>query len=307
MIFNGMSRTSPQCETNRVPIASIKSLEKAIDLVMLFSEKQPTLSLPQISAALKIPESTAYRLLRTLQTKHVIVRDAASKKYTLDASLLRLQASISSRLSINRLALPHLEDLAAQSGETVHLHLLQAHHMVLIEAVNSQNMIRFELDKGTVMPLHAPAGGRAILAFLPDKFLDEYLQIEGLRPFTPHTVTDPSETRQLLSEVRSRGFAVGSQQYYPATAAVAAPVFDHRQEAIASIAVAGPIVRFSEEDALTLAPLVCKHASELSMALGASMPIPPLARMRGRSDVVPANDTAVIVRAESCTEKGEGE
>jgi IclR family transcriptional regulator, KDG regulon repressor len=236
------------------------------------------LSLPQISAALRIPESTVYRLLRTLQRKQVIVRDSASKKYTLDASLLQLQATILSRLNINRLALPQLEDLAAQSGQTVHLLLLQGHHMVLIEAVNSLNTVRFELDIGTVMPLHAPAGGRAIMAFLPGIFFDEYLRICGLSQFTSYTITDPDEMRSLLSEIRSRGFAIGSQQYYSATTAIAAPVFDHRQEVIASISVAGPTVQFSEQDALALAPLVCKHASELSMALGASMPHTPRER-----------------------------
>jgi IclR family acetate operon transcriptional repressor len=261
-----------------MPITSIKSLEKAIDLIGLFSERQSMLSLPQISIALKIPESTVYRLLRTLQRKQFIVRDPASKKYALDASLLRLQATILSRLNVHRMALPQLEDLALQSGQTVHLHLLQGHHMVLIEAVNSTNTIRFELDIGTIMPLHAPAGGRVMLAFLPSDFFDEYLRVCGLSQLTPYTITDPNEMRSVLSEIRTRGFAIGSQQYYSATAAIAAPIFDHRQEVIASISVAGPIAQFSEQDALALAPLVCKHASDLSMALGASVPHTPRER-----------------------------
>lgn len=250
-------------------ISGIKSIEKAIDLIMLFSERRPTLSLPQISTTLNIPESTAYRLLMTLQKKHVIVRDSISKKYTLDASLLRLQAVIWSHLNISRLAVPHLEELATRSGETAHLHLLQGHQMVLVEAVNSPNTVRFALDKGTTMPLHAPAGGRAILAFLPDEFFEEYLQLHGLRQFTPYTVTDAQEVRRLLSEIRSCGFAIAAQQYILTAVAVAAPVFNHKQEVVASVAVTGPMPRFTEQEALALAPFVRKHTAELSAALGA--------------------------------------
>lgn len=252
-----------------MPIASIKSLEKAIDLIRLFSKRQPTLALPEITAALNIPESTVYRLLRTLQKKQIVVRDSATRKYTLDASLLRLEAVIRSRLSINRAALPHLQKLATLSGETAHLHLLQGHQITLVEAVSSPNIMRFALDIGTIQSLYAGAGGRAILAFLSDSVFDECVRLHGLQRFTPYTVTDPQKIRQLLLEVRSRGFAITSQQTVVGAMAVAAPVFNHQQEAFASIAVVGPMSRFTKPDALALGPRVRKHADELSATFGA--------------------------------------
>jgi DNA-binding IclR family transcriptional regulator len=253
-----------------VPIASVKSLEKAIDLIRLFSKRQPTLALPEIATALNIPESTVYRLLRTLQKKQVIVRDSATRKYTLDASLLRIEAVIRSRLSINRAALPHLQKLATQSAETAHFHLLQGHQITLVEAVSSPNIMRFALDIGTIQPLYAGAGGRAILAFLSDSLFDECVRLHGFQKFTPYTVTDPQKIRQLLLEVRSRGFAITSQQTVVGAMAVAAPVFNHQQEAFASIAVVGPMSRFTKSDALALGPHVRKHADELSATFGAS-------------------------------------
>jgi len=251
-------------------ISRIKSLEKAIDIINLFSERQPTLSLPQISTDLNIPESTTYRLLRTLQQKQVVARDSLSKKYMLDASLLRLATVIWSHLNIDRLAIPHLEKLATRSGETAHLYLLQGHQMVLVEAANSPNTVRFAMEMGTAMPLHAPAGGRAMLAYLPNEFLDECLHLHGLQRFTPYTITDPQKIRRLLSQVRRRGYAIASQQYIQASTAVAAPVFNHKQDVIATIAVAGPMPRFTEKEALALAPHVRKQAAELSAELGAS-------------------------------------
>jgi len=250
------------------PGITVKSLEKGIDMLMLFSEGQPGFSLPRIATALGIPESTAYRLLVTLQKKHLIVRDPITRKYGLGASLLRLQTAVWVHLDIVRLAFPHLEEIAERSGETCQLYVLQGNRVVLAGEVTSRNAIRYMREEGTSEPLHASASGRAILAFLPEEYLARYLQQNGLRPITPYTITDPQKLRELLAQSRSQGFAISFQQVLVGIRAVAAPVFDHRVEPIGSLVVGGPDPRFSDEKAHELGPLLREHAAKLSAALG---------------------------------------
>lgn len=251
-----------------MPTKTLKSLERGIDLLFLFSHNRPALSLREISVALDIPQSTAYRLLATCRKKQVIIRDPASRKYVLDAGLLRLQAAIQANLDITKIVIPYLEDLATRSGETSQLFLLQGHQVVCAEAVTSPNMIRFMPERGRGLPLHAPAAGRAVLAFLPDEFLTRYIQQHGLKAMTPYTVTDPQELQRLLAHVRAQCFAVSFQQMYAGARGVAVPIFDHRGGVLGSLCISGPDPRFSEDAAAALAPLLQKHARALSATLG---------------------------------------
>lgn len=253
-----------------MPVSTVKSLEKGIDLILLFSQRQPLLSLPEIASALRLPESTAYRLITTFQRKLIITKDPLTKKYALGAPLLRLQDAVLAHSDIPRLALPHLEALARESGETAILYLLQVPHIVLAESVHSPKTVRFVPANGTLIPLHAPAGGRAILAFMSQEFLGSYLREYGLKRFTEDTIVDQRVFRDLLNRIRLQGFAITSNQFHADTTGVAAPVFNHRNDAAGSLTVAGPHSRFTEGKAKRLAPVVCKHAAQLSGTLGAT-------------------------------------
>ena len=251
-----------------MPTKTLRSLEKGIDLLFLFSEDRPTLSVHEMSTALNLPKSTAYRLLTTLRQKRLIARDPATRRYGLNATLLRLHSAIRTSLDIPQAAVPHLRDLAAQSGETSQLFLLQGQEVVCAEAICSPNTIRFMPEKGKALPLHAPAAGRAVLAFLPEESLLDYIRQSGLRAMTPNTVTSPRALRALLAQIRNQGFAVSFQQMYLGARGVAVPVFDHRNRVIGSLGVSGPDPRFSDRKARRLVPILRKHARTLSATLG---------------------------------------
>lgn len=252
-----------------MPTSTLKSLEKAIDLLLVFSPEKPVHSLAEISTALEIPESSAYRLIATFQKKGLIVRDPRTGKYALGPWFLRLHATVAGYLDVATIAFPHLEELQRQSGETAYLYLLQGENVVCVEAVTSPNTIRFMPDKGKVMPLHAPAGGRAVLAFQADSFIKAYLEQTKLEALTPFTVTDPDTLQVVLSKIRSDGFAITSNQAHLGGRGLAAPIFDCRQQAIGSLGVSGPDSRFSEAKAQQFAPVLIEHAASVSQALGA--------------------------------------
>ncbi len=257
---------------------TLQSLERGIDLLFLFSEEKPVLSLEELSRALRLPESTAYRLAATLCKKNVLARSARGIGYQLHASLLRLLAVVRAHVDIGALALPGLEAVAKESGETSQLCLLQGNEVVCAEAVCSTNTIRFMPEKGRTVPLHTSALGRAVLAFLPETFLTRYIQRPGLRAVTPHTVTDPQKFRRLLAQVRAQGWAVSFQQNLLGARGVAVPVFDHEDKVVASLGISGPHPRFSDARARALVPPLQAHARSLSQALGAARTVHESAR-----------------------------
>lgn len=247
-----------------MPTKTLQSLERGIDLLFLFSPERPTLSLPEIANALGLPGSTAYRLVATCCKKSVLARDSQAKRYELHASLVRFQHVLRARLDIRRIALPHLEELAALSGETSQLFLLQGNEVVCAEVVSSPNTIRFMPERGRAIPLHASALGRAVLAFLPAAFLARYIRQVGLPAMTPHTVTNPKLLRALLLQVRKQRYALTFQQMYLGARGVAVPIVDHAGVVVASLGVSGPDPRFTERKARQLVPALKKHATGVS-------------------------------------------
>jgi IclR family acetate operon transcriptional repressor len=250
-----------------VSTKTLQSLERGIDLLFLFSPQRPTLSLQEIATALGLPVSTVYRLVATCCKKNVLARDPRAKRYELHAGLLRLQHVLRARLDIRRISLPHLEALAAASGETSQLSVLQGYEVVCAEAVSSSNTIRFMPERGRGIPLHGSALGRAVLAFLPDAFLAKYISKVGLPAITPHTLTDSRALRTALSQVRRQRYSLTFQQMYLGARGVAVPIFDHRGAAIASLGISGPHPRFGDREARRLVPTLREHAQAITGAL----------------------------------------
>jgi DNA-binding IclR family transcriptional regulator len=250
---------------------TLQSLERGIDLLFLFSADKPALSLEDLSTALGLPESTAYRLAATLCKKSVLTRSVTGKGYELHAGLLRLLSVVRTHIDIGALALPSLETLARESGETSQLCLLQGNEVVCAEAVCSANEIRFMPEKGRPVPLHTSALGRVVLTFLPDTFLTKYIRRPGLSAVTPYTVTEPKKLRAILAQIRVQGWSISFQQNLLGARGVAVPIFDYQDQVIASLGISGPPPRFSDRRARSFVPSLQAHAQSLSRALGASL------------------------------------
>jgi IclR family KDG regulon transcriptional repressor len=252
-----------------VATKTLKSLERGVDLLFLFSAEKPVLCLQDISKALELPESTAYRLVATLCKKGVLARSTTAKGYELHVSLLRLQAVVRAHIGISGLSRQHLAVLARESGETAQLSLLHGNEIVCTEAVSTPNMIRYMPEKGRALPLYASALGRVVLAFLPEAFLKTYIQRVELKAMTPYTVTDARKLLAILDRVRAQRWALSFQQMYLGARGVAAPIFDHRGKVVASLGISGPHPRFSDRKARSFVPSLQSHAQQISEALGA--------------------------------------
>ena len=121
---------------------------------------------------------------------------------------------------------------------------------------------------GTRIPLHADAGGKAVLAFRTAEERQTYADEYGLLARTERTITDRSELRSELRSVKDRGLAFDRGEAFAAVRSVAAPVRDTEGTPVAAVSVTGPAERLSgkrlEED---LPGLVLSTANDLELAL----------------------------------------
>jgi IclR family pca regulon transcriptional regulator len=248
---------------------NIEALTRGLEILSLFSSDQPSLSLMEVVAALKINKSTAYRVLSTLETLGYLERDANTRRYRPSLKVLELGFTALNSLEVRQVARPYLERLAQEVNETASLGMLNGMDVVYIDRVRNRSIVGVVLGVGSHVSAHCTALGKVLLAYLPQEELKSRLVQSNLTALTPRTFVEPSKLLDELELIRQRGYAINDEELAIGLRAVAAPIRDLSQKTVAAINVSGPVTTISLRRLKNeLAPAVVETAAQISAALG---------------------------------------
>jgi DNA-binding IclR family transcriptional regulator len=248
-------------------LGGFKSFGKVIRVLDCFSLQEPRLSLSEIARRAELPLSTAHRILATLREARIVEQEGDRELYRLGLKLLELGSMVLANMELHREALPFIEELARESGETVHLGVFDGSEVVSIEKMDSLHGLASQITVGKSAPAYCTAVGKALLAFQPEAVLDRICRL-GLTDYTPRTITTPGRLRKELERIRTTGYAVDDEEHHPGVRCVAAPVRDYSGNPIASLSISGPTLRISKEAIPSLAQRLKEVAAKLSARLG---------------------------------------
>ncbi len=244
-----------------------QAIRKALRILSLFVSAGGPMRAKEIVETLGISFPTASRILGILEEEGFLSRDPHSKEYALGPRAYYLGLVAEQQFQFKKIALPFLERLRDETGETANLYLLDGLERVCIAQAESRYSLRRSAQIGERFPLWAGASGRCFLAFAKDlKLVVEALS--SSYQMTPNTITDFRTMIELLEETRRKGFAASSGEREIGVSSIAAPVFDATGVVCASVALSGPSQRFGPEKALTFTERVIGTAAELSAKLG---------------------------------------
>ena len=139
---------------------------------------------------------------------------------------------------------PVLRALRDKTRETATLSVLSSHSRIYLDQYESPQEIKMIVEIGVRHPLHSGASSRAILAYLPEAYVDEAVaQLEALHPGF-----DEAGYRHKLDKVRKDGYAVSQNERNTGAASIAAAFFDKAGNVLGSISSCGPVSRYSSTD-----------------------------------------------------------
>lgn len=245
----------------------LKSLRKAMRVLECFSLQESRLPLTDIARKVGLPLSTAHRILATLRDVGIVEQEGDRDLYRLGLKLLELGSMVLANMEVHREALPFVEELARETGETVHLGVFDGSQVVSIEKMDSPHGLASNVTIGKGAPAYCTGVGKALLAFQPENVVDHVCRL-GLTKFTPQTITHPEKLRKELTQVRAQGYAVDNAEHQPDVRCVAAPIRNHSGNVIASLSVSGPATRIPKDRIPGLAARVREVAGKLSARLG---------------------------------------
>jgi DNA-binding IclR family transcriptional regulator len=247
---------------------TIQSIERAAAILKLLSGRSRRLGLVELVGELGLPKGTVYGMLRTLMQVG-FVEQTESGKYQIGATLLHLGSSYLDGNELRTRALNWSDWLAARSKESVRIGTAHDCQVLVVHHVFRPDDSPQTLEVGSLLPAHASAMGKALLANNP--YMVTELTKSQLRRFTNATITDPGRLGTELDEVRQRGWAAELEELVMGEASCAAPIRDRRGVSVGAIAVSGPVERVCDhgQPRAELVSYVREGARTISKDLGA--------------------------------------
>lgn len=243
------------------------SLHKGLEVLDCFARRE-SWSLAELCAELRQNKTTIFRMLHTLESFGYLTRDAASARYALGLRLLSLGGAAVRQETLRWQALAPLQDLARDTGETVHVGVLHGAEAVCVQAVEGTRLVRMHAFVGKRTPAHASALGKTVLAWRGEAELRALFDGHALQAFTPNTITDVDALVASLAAARLRGYAMDEEEIELGLRCIGAPIFDGAGRVAAALAVSVPAMRMDAARIAELVPRLRAAAEDISRMLG---------------------------------------
>lgn len=246
----------------------VQVLDRALAILQMLSAEGPDLSLGEISTKLELHKSTVHRLIMVLERHKFIERNSINGRLRLGLKLFELGTRAISHLDLRERARPILDRLVLETGETVHLGILDDTEVLYLEKVEPARSVRMTSSVGRRNPAYCTAMGKAIMAYMPEEQVEAIVRKHGLKALTANTITSFLELKTDLAAIRSRGYSIDNEEIEEGVRCVGCVVRDFSGGPIAAISVSGPAFRLAREKVKGLAQPVIAAAGALSAQLG---------------------------------------
>jgi IclR family pca regulon transcriptional regulator len=244
----------------------VQSLERGLAVIRAFDTDRRSLTLSDVARETGLSRASARRFLHTLVELGYVATDG--REFMLRPAILDLGYAYLSSLTLPEIALPHLQELSEQVGESSSVAVLDGADIAYVERVATRRIMSAAIRVGTRFPAYATSMGRAILAHAEPAALDAYLAATALTPLTSRTITRPGDLRAALDQVREQGWALVDQELEEGLRSVAAPLRDGSGRVVAAVNVSAPVRRGEIAEILEhLLPPLLKAAAAIESDL----------------------------------------
>lgn len=251
-------------ERYRVP-----ALARGLALLEAFSAERKSLSLVELSRAIGLSRSSAYRLVFTLSELGFLVREPESKNYRLGARVLNLGFTYLASQELIELARPHLETLRDKTNCSAHLGVLDGTDIVYVARIPDHKQLTSRVHVGTRLPAHATSMGRAVLSRQDEADVRARFKGKTLKSFTAETATTLDALVGLLANDRKQNVIVSRGAFESGIASAAAPLLDAEGRAVAAINISTPASTLRGRELETIfADAVLQASQAISQWLG---------------------------------------
>ena len=244
--------------------SSIQVIDRMMKLLDELAVHAEPMSLKQLAQLTSLHPSSAHRILNVMVEKRMVDRIEPGT-YQLGIKFLELGNLVKSRINIRQIALPFMQSLNAELGETVNLILRQGDEAVYVErTTGGRSMMRVVQVIGARAPLHITAVGKIFLAEEGPNACETYAQRNGLPAYTENSITNIDDLCKAVQQAKKRGYAFDNEEAEKGVCCIGAGIHDSDRNLIAGLSVSAPTDRLDQ----AWAKKIKQTADQISKVLG---------------------------------------
>ena len=246
-------------------IQGTKSFSRNIDVLQLIADAPRPPSLTDIIDSSELTRPTLYRVLAALEAELLVVQ-LPDKRYSLGPRLISLAKNALANNDIRQIARTDLERLGDKTGETVHLAIPSGTQMMIMDKIESREVVRMASVIGMLVPFHTTGVGKAFLVGLKPQKLADLINRLPLEQITSFTTTDPDRLQEKIVNAQKDGFIIDDQENENGIVCYGAPILNTHGDPVAGVSVSTPSFRLNKDRAYYIEPLLT-CAKEISNKL----------------------------------------
>jgi DNA-binding IclR family transcriptional regulator len=250
-------------------MATSPGVDSALAVLTLLARMPEPMPASLVSRTLGLPRSTTYRLLSVLGDHGFVSYLPDQRRFGLGLAVFELGSAYSRQAPLARIARPLIERLVRDTTQNGHLAVLHGPDVYYVIEERARGRRGLVTDVGVRLPATLTASGLAMLACLPRPGVlalfpnaNALVQRNGLGPATP------SELRRILTEVRTRGYALEQDSVTPGLSSVAQAVLDHSGLPVAAVTLTYVTEEVEPAAVQALVSAVARTVSQLARRLG---------------------------------------
>lgn len=257
--------------TNNVrkePIRDMRALRVLYLLERIAAANHPV-TLSQLALRQSIPKATVARLLEMLVENDYLNRLPGGGGFILGPQAARMAIAALGNSTFKRKCRSILAAVVQSIGESCNLTALEDDHVIYLERVETQELLRLNIDPGARHPLHCTAGGKLFLASMPSRERAALLDRIDLTAMTSRTLTNRKALEAELALLERRKIGIDDEEFVRGMVGLAVPVPLENQPITVCIVCHAATARTSLDDLLARQSELedaAKRMAELFMA-----------------------------------------
>lgn len=225
----------------------LNSIEKAVKILLKFQDSTSSRGIRELSGELGFSPATVQRILKTLKEYDFVRQDPSTRQYYIGNIFYRFLQTLQESNTLTSYARRYMEELATRTRETVHINIIEGGHRLCIDTIESPRTLKAGMPVGHSSPLYAGASAKCLLTFCTEEFVQEYIASTHLESLTENTITRVDRLKEEILQIREKGYARSIGERTPGLGSLSAPVLDHTGRVLASLSLAIPEIRISDD------------------------------------------------------------
>ena len=225
----------------------VNSLAKGMDILRAFTGAGRYLSLAELVQRSGLDKSTVQRMTHTLAELGYLEKCPDTRRYSLGRQLLDFSFQYVRTHPLVEVATPHLIELRRACEERVDLSLFDRDTLVYVVRLQSKREKFYTTLVGRRMPVFCSAGGRAMLACLPEEEARAIVEASARKALTPHSITDVETIMERIAAARRDGWSMAVEESIVGEIAIAAAVRDVDGSPVGAVHIAASVREWEPE------------------------------------------------------------